>query len=63
MMINLPPGILMLFGGVLIPFLPSSFRQIWMIIILILSASSSFVDHGIHMICEMIDYSFIFFVS
>ena len=63
MMINLPPGILMLFGGILIPFLPSSFRQIWMIIILILSASSIFVDHGIHMICEMIDYSFIFWRS
>ena len=60
MMINLPPGIFMLFGGILIPFLPSSFRPIWIIVILILSASSIFVDHGMHMIVEIIDYSFIF---
>jgi len=63
MMINFPPGLLMLLGGGLIPFLPNSIRQIWMIVILILSATSIFVDHGTHLLFETMNYSFIFWRS
>ncbi len=63
-MINsFPPGLLMLLGGLAIPFLPHHTRQIWMILILILSAISINVDYGVHIVFELMNYEFIFWKS
>ena len=59
-MINsIPPGLIMFIGSFLIPFFPQISRQIYMFVLVILSASSLFLGDGTHLIINFMDINFI----
>ena len=62
-MISTPPGLLLLIGGMFIPFLPGSTRQIWMLILLGFSASSLLAGFGTHLTLDISGYEFIIWKS
>ncbi len=63
-MINsFPPGLIMMIGALFIPFLPHIIRQIYMLILILISAYSLTLGFGVHSKIELMDIEFIIFQS
>ena len=63
-MINsFPPGLIMIIGALLIPFLPHIIRQIYMLILILISAYALTLGFGVHSKIELMDIEFIIFQS
>ena len=63
-MINsFPPGLIMMIGALLIPFLPHIIRQIYMLILILISAYALTLGFGVHSKIELMDIEFIIFQS
>ena len=63
MISSFPPGLIMIIGALLIPFLPHIIRQIYMMVLIIVSAYSLTLGFGIHSKIEIMDIQFIIFQS
>ena len=63
MMNNFPPGFVMIIGALLIPFLPHIIRQIYMLILILISAYALTLGFGVHSKIELMDIEFIIFQS
>ena len=63
MMNNFPPGLIMMIGALLIPFLPHIIRQIYMLVLILTSAYALTLGFGIHSKIELMDIEFIIFQS
>ena len=63
-MINsFPPGLIMMIGALLIPFLPHIIRQIYMLILILISAYALTLGFGVHSKIELMNIEFIIFQS
>ena len=60
---NFPPGLIMMIGALLIPFLPHVIRQIYMLILILISAYALTLGFGVHSKIELMDIEFIIFQS
>ena len=60
---NFPPGLIMIIGALLIPFLPHIIRQIYMLILILISAYALTLGFGVHSKIELMDIEFIIFQS
>ncbi|MDB2683683.1 Na(+)/H(+) antiporter subunit D, partial [Alphaproteobacteria bacterium] len=60
---SFPPGLIMVIGALLIPFLPHIIRQIYMMILVLLSAYPLTLGIGIHTTVNFFDFEFILFQS
>ena len=60
---NFPPGLIMMIGALLIPFLPHIIRQIYMLILILISAYALTLGFGVHSKIELMDIEFIIFQS
>ena len=63
MISSLPPGFIMVLGALLVPFLPHIIRQVYMMILILISSYSLTLGFGIHSIIDVMDYEFILFQS
>ncbi|MDC3172524.1 Na(+)/H(+) antiporter subunit D [Alphaproteobacteria bacterium] len=63
MISNFPPGFIMIIGALLIPFLPHVIRQIYMMILVLISAYSLTLGFGIHSTINVMGFDFILFQS
>ncbi len=63
MISNFPPGFIMIIGALLIPFLPHIIRQIYMMILVLISAYSLTLGFGIHSTINLMGFNFILFQS
>ena len=63
MISSFPPGLIMIIGALLIPFLPHIIRQIYMMVLIIVSAYALTLGFGIHSKIEIMDIQFIIFQS
>ena len=63
MISSFPPGLIMMIGALLIPFLPHIIRQIYMMALIILSAYALTLGFGIHSKIDVMDFEFIIFQS
>ena len=63
MISSFPPGLIMIIGGLLIPFLPHIIRQIYMMVLILVSAYALTLGFGIHSKIEIMDIQFIVFRS
>ena len=63
MISNFPPGFIMIIGALLIPFLPHMIRQIYMMILVLISAYSLTLGFGIHSTINVMGFDFILFQS
>ena len=63
MISSFPPGLIMIIGALLIPFLPHIIRQIYMIVLILVSAYALTLGFGIHSKIEIMDIQFIIFQS
>ncbi len=63
MISNFPPGFIMIIGALLIPFLPHIIRQIYMMILVLISAYSLTLGFGIHSTINVMGFDFILFQS
>ena len=63
MISNFPPGFIMIIGALLIPFLPHIIRQIYMMILVLISAYSLTLGYGIHFTINLMGFDFILFQS
>ena len=63
MISSFPPGLIMIIGALLIPFLPHIIRQIYMMVLILVSAYSLTLGFGIHSKIEIMDIQFIIFQS
>ena len=63
MISNFPPGFIMIIGALLIPFLPHIIRQIYMMILVLISAYSLTLGFGIHSTINAMGFDFILFQS
>ena len=63
MISSFPPGLIMIIGALLIPFLPHIIRQIYMMILILVSAYALTLGFGIHSKIEIMDIQFIIFQS
>ena len=63
MISSFPPGLIMIVGTLLIPFLPHIIRQIYMMVLIIVSAYALTLGFGIHSKIEIMDIQFIIFQS
>ena len=61
MISNFPPGLIMIIGALLIPFLPHIIRQIYMMILVLISAYSLTLGFGIHSTINLMGFEFILF--
>ena len=61
MISNFPPGLIMIIGALLIPFLPHIIRQIYMMILVLISAYSLTLGFGIHSTINLMGFDFILF--
>ena len=61
MISNFPPGLIMIIGALLIPFLPHIIRQIYMMILVLISAYSLTLGFGIHSTINLMVFDFILF--
>ena len=59
MISNFPPGFIMIIGALLIPFLPHTIRQIYMMILVLISAYSLTLGFGIHSTINLMGFDFI----
>ena len=58
---NFPPGFVMVLGALLIPFLPHIIKQIYMMILILISAYGLTLGFGIHSVINIMDFDFIIF--
>ena len=63
MISSFPPGLIMIIGALLIPFLPHIIRQIYMTVLILVSAYALTLGFGIHSKIEIMDIQFIIFQS
>ena len=63
MISSFPPGLIMIIGALLIPFLPHIIRQIYMMVLILVSAYALTLGFGIHSKIEIMDIQFIIFQS
>ena len=63
MISSFPPGLIMMIGALLIPFLPHSIRQIYMIVLILVSAYALTLGFGIHSKIDVMNFEFIIFQS
>jgi len=63
MISSFPPGLIMMIGALLIPFLPHIIRQIYMIVLILVSAYALTLGFGIHSKIDVMDIEFIIFQS
>ncbi len=63
MISSFPPGLIMIVGALLIPFLPNIIRQIYMMVLILVSAYALTLGFGIHAKIEVMDIQFIIFQS
>ena len=63
MISSFPPGLIMIIGALLIPFLPHIIRQIYMMVLILVSAYALILGFGIHSKIEIMDIQFIIFQS
>ena len=63
MISSFPPGLIMMIGALLIPFLPHIIRQIYMIVLILVSAYALTLGFGIHSKIDVMDFEFIIFQS
>ena len=63
MISNFPPGFIMIIGALLIPFLPHIIRQIYMMVLVLISAYSLTLGFGIHSTINVMGFDFILFQS
>ena len=63
MMSNFPPGFIMIIGALLIPFLPHILRQIYMLVLILISAYALTLGFGLHTKITLMDIEFILFQS
>ena len=63
MISSFPPGLIMIVGTLLIPFLPHIIRQIYMMVLILFSAYALTLGFGIHSKIEIMDIQFIIFQS
>ncbi len=63
MISSFPPGLIMMIGALLIPFLPHIIRQIYMMVLILLSAYALTLGFGIHSKINVMDIEFIIFQS
>ena len=53
---NFPPGFVMVLGALLIPFLPHIIKQIYMMILILISAYGLTLGFGIHSVINIMDF-------
>ena len=58
---NFPPGFVMVLGALLIPFLPHIIKQIYMMILILISAYGLTLGFGIHSVINIMEFEFILF--
>tara|TARA_B110000027_G_scaffold21948_1_gene23488 strand:+ start:3100 stop:4806 length:1707 start_codon:yes stop_codon:yes gene_type:complete len=58
---NFPPGFIMVLGALLIPFLPHIIKQIYMMILILISAFGLTLGFGIHSVITIMEFDFIVF--
>ncbi len=58
---NFPPGFVMVLGALLIPFLPHIIKQIYMMILILISAYGLTLGFGIHSVINIMEFDFILF--
>ena len=58
---NFPPGFIMVLGALLIPFLPHIIRQVYMMILILISAFGLTLGFGIHSVITIMEFDFIVF--
>ncbi len=63
MISSFPPGLIMMIGALLIPFLPHIIRQIYMIVLILVSAYALTLGFGIHSKIDVMNFEFIIFQS
>ena len=63
MISSFPPGLIMMIGALLIPFLPHIIRQIYMMVLILVSAYALTLGFGIHSKIDVMDIEFIIFQS
>ena len=63
MISSFPPGLIMMIGALLIPFLPHIIRQIYMMVLILVSAYALTLGFGIHSKIDVMDFEFIIFQS
>ena len=63
MISDFPPGFIMIIGALLVPFLPHIIRQIYMMILVLISAYSLTLGFGIHSTINVMGFDFILFQS
>ena len=63
MISSFPPGLIMIIGALLIPFLPHIIRQIYMMVLILVSAYALTLGFGVHSKIEIMDIQFIIFQS
>ena len=63
MISDFPPGFIMIIGALLIPFLPHIIRQVYMMILVLISAYSLTLGFGIHSTINLMGFDFILFQS
>ncbi|MGB2492645.1 MAG: proton-conducting transporter membrane subunit, partial [Candidatus Puniceispirillum sp.] len=61
MFASLPPGIIMVLGACVVPFIPHVSRQIWMLVMIALSAWGLTTGAGIHTIWHVMGYDLILY--
>ena len=59
MISNFPPGLIMIIGALLIPFLPHIIRQIYMMILVLISAYSLTLGFGIHSTINLMGFDLV----
>ena len=63
MISNFPPGLIMMIGALLIPFLPHIVRQVYMLVLILISTYALTLGFGVHSKIELMDIEFIIFQS
>ena len=63
MISSMPPGLIMFLGSFLIPLFPHFFRQIYMILLIVISAFSLTSGYGTHLVINSMGIDFIIFHS
>jgi multicomponent Na+:H+ antiporter subunit D len=58
---NFPPGFVMVLGALLIPFLPHIIKQIYMMVLILISAYGLTLGFGIHTVINIMEFDFILF--
>ena len=60
-LMSLPPGLVMVLGSILVPFIPHISRQIYMLFLILWSSYGLFLGFGVHTSFEFSNIEFIIF--